>query len=171
VNIAARIRQLAPPGEILVSGEVAYAIRNHPEIEASPRGEHKLRNVDRPVTVFAVTGTPLPSAAGVRAPRPARSLRPSRLLLAGGALIALAAALALQLARGREATSAVSPAGPAASGVVAVMPFAVRGGEDLAYLREGMVELVSSKLSMSDEIRPVIRTRCWRSCRASSTAR
>jgi class 3 adenylate cyclase/pimeloyl-ACP methyl ester carboxylesterase len=57
VNIAARVRSLAEPGEILVSGEVAHAIRNHPHLETEPRGEHKLKNVGRPISVFALSGT------------------------------------------------------------------------------------------------------------------
>ena len=52
---AARIRAHAEPGEILVSAEVADAIRNQPHIETSPRGEHKFKNVGRPVTVYSVS--------------------------------------------------------------------------------------------------------------------
>lgn len=152
VNIAARIRQLAAPGEILVSGEVANAVHNHPEIAASPRGEHKLRNIDRPVSLFALSGTP-PHAVVERARPLLRGRSPWR-LVAGGAAAAAAAAGFYVYTTG-TANPSTTPAQAGERGVVAVLPFAVRGGDDLSYLREGMVELVSSKLAMSDTIRPV----------------
>ena len=57
INIASRIRQLAKPGEINVSDEVQHSVRNQPNIETRRLGEQELKNVGRPVAVFAVTGT------------------------------------------------------------------------------------------------------------------
>ncbi len=54
VNIASRIQGLATSGGICVSGKVYDEIRNKPEIHAFPLGEHNLKNVDHPVSVYAV---------------------------------------------------------------------------------------------------------------------
>ncbi len=73
VNIAARIRSFAESG-VCVSGEVYHSVRNQPNVEASPLGEHELKNVGRSLTLFAIRGAPAaPSttarpAAGGRGP-------------------------------------------------------------------------------------------------------
>ncbi len=62
VNVASRIRELAEPGRISVSGLVYDSIKNQPHIDTTAKGERALRNVERPVAVFAVTGTGSPPA-------------------------------------------------------------------------------------------------------------
>jgi TolB-like protein/Flp pilus assembly protein TadD len=57
VNIAARVRALAEPGQILGSSEVAHAVQNQPHVHASLRGEHQLKGVDRPISIHAISGT------------------------------------------------------------------------------------------------------------------
>jgi tetratricopeptide (TPR) repeat protein len=53
-------------------------------------------------------------------------------------------------------TPAASAAGPAPSGAtIAVLPFVVRGDARLAYLGEGMVDLLATKLDGAGEIRTV----------------
>ena len=54
VNVAARIRPLAEPGGICVSGEVYHSVRNQPEMEAHSLGEQTLKNVSRPIEVWAI---------------------------------------------------------------------------------------------------------------------
>jgi adenylate cyclase len=61
VNIASRIHALAPPGGICISERVYEDIRNKPGIGACDLGEQKLKNVDRPVRVYAL----VPDHAGV----------------------------------------------------------------------------------------------------------
>ena len=81
-----------------------------------------------------------PPVAGPEAPPAGRRAAPWRRPLMGAAAVALlvvAAALLLRTAGGR---------GAAPARAIAVFPFSVRGGSDLAYLREGMVDLLSAKL-------------------------
>jgi TolB-like protein/Tfp pilus assembly protein PilF len=54
VNIASRIENLSVPGSILVSGKVYDEIKNHPDLPANSLGEFELKNVKRPVHVFAL---------------------------------------------------------------------------------------------------------------------
>jgi len=60
VNVASRIRPLAQPGGLCVSGEVYRACRNQPGIEARPLGEQELRNVPESVAVYVLAGEPGP---------------------------------------------------------------------------------------------------------------
>ncbi|MCH8962083.1 MAG: protein kinase, partial [Bacteroidetes bacterium] len=47
------------------------------------------------------------------------------------------------------------PATPVARTAIAVLPFTVRGDEDLAWLREGMVDLLATKLDGAGELRGI----------------
>ena len=55
VNVAARIEGLSAPGAVMISGKVFDEIKNHPELPATALGEFDLKNVRRPVRVFAIT--------------------------------------------------------------------------------------------------------------------
>ena len=70
VNVASRIRPLAEPGGVCVSGEIYKSVRNQPNILASPLGDQELKNVPGPMTAFALSGTPRPPAGSTpsRAP-------------------------------------------------------------------------------------------------------
>src|SRR6266436_6432069 len=54
VNVASRIHALAPPGGICISERVFDEIRNKPEISVKDLGEQTLKNVARPVRVYAM---------------------------------------------------------------------------------------------------------------------
>ncbi len=58
VNVASRIHALAPPGGICISAGVYDEIRNKPGMKARDLGEKKLKNVSRPVRVFALAVEP-----------------------------------------------------------------------------------------------------------------
>ena len=55
VNIASRIETLSISGGILISGKVYDEIKNHPELPAKSMGEYELKNVKRPIHVFAIS--------------------------------------------------------------------------------------------------------------------
>lgn len=63
VNVAARLQALADTGGILVSEAVRAAVR--PEIAArlADRGEHAMKNIERPVRAYALDGAPAPATA------------------------------------------------------------------------------------------------------------
>lgn len=52
VNTAARIVAEAGPGEVLVSGELRDAAGEAPGVRYEPRGERRLRNISRPVSLY-----------------------------------------------------------------------------------------------------------------------
>ncbi|MCK4465270.1 MAG: hypothetical protein KAU83_06125 [Bacteroidales bacterium] len=55
VNIASRIENLSVPGGVLISDKVYDEIKNHHEFSTTTLGEFELKNVKRPVELFAVT--------------------------------------------------------------------------------------------------------------------
>ncbi len=69
----------------------------------------------------------------------------SFLQLAAAAAVIAVIALSLWLTLGREGVMRAGAAG-GAQNVIAVMPFTVRGGDEVAYLGSGMVDLLSVKL-------------------------
>jgi len=55
VNVASRIESLAVPGSVFVSDKVYDEIKNHPSIETQSLKTFELKNVDRPIEVFAIS--------------------------------------------------------------------------------------------------------------------
>jgi adenylate cyclase len=72
VNIASRICSLSEGGGLCVSSEVHDAVRNQPDIEVTPLGERELKNVGRPVPVFALRGPAAPPSIRVPERGPVR---------------------------------------------------------------------------------------------------
>ena len=54
VNVASRIEGLSVSGSVLISEKVYDEIRNHPEFDAKSLGKFRLKNVKRPMEVFAI---------------------------------------------------------------------------------------------------------------------
>lgn len=164
VNVAARVRALAPAGEIYVSGALADALRGQPNLATSPRGEHRQRGVERPVSVFALSGTVV--SRGVGSGARGRQRRRAVALTRAGALISLAlvlvalplVGLTYLLATGRfsslPSTDGASAVAPEPMAVV-VLPFAYRGSNAFAFLGEGLVNLLSIKIDGAGGLRRV----------------
>jgi adenylate cyclase len=66
VNVAARVRPMAKPGGSCITGDVHHSVRGRPGLGFEALGEQHFKNVDHPVSVFAVSGTaasPRPASA------------------------------------------------------------------------------------------------------------
>jgi class 3 adenylate cyclase/tetratricopeptide (TPR) repeat protein len=63
VNVASRLEAMAEPGGICVSSAVRDQVHGQLDIEFIDRGEHQLKNIARPLRVFAVQ-VDAPSSAG-----------------------------------------------------------------------------------------------------------
>ncbi|MBL4594107.1 MAG: helix-turn-helix domain-containing protein [Flavobacteriales bacterium] len=64
VNFASRIESLGVGGAILISGKLNDELKNHPAISTISLGNFKLKNIDQPVEVFAITNK------GITIPQP-----------------------------------------------------------------------------------------------------
>jgi TolB-like protein len=145
VNVASRIRPLAEPGGVAVSEPVFDAVKNQAGIELTSLGTHELKNVARPLAVYAVTGN-----AGVPTRAASRPLGPRAALVAA---LLVAAGVTLVLARSWRASSA----GESAS--VAVLPFDdMSPNGDQEYFADGMTEEIINALARLPDLRVVART-------------
>jgi adenylate cyclase len=92
VNVAARLEQLAQPGEICISRTVFNHVRNKVDLGFEHRGEHKVKNIAEPVVVYRVLVDPKSAGTVIEAAR-ARLAR-WNLPAATAALAVLLAAMA-----------------------------------------------------------------------------
>ena len=58
VNVAARLEELAQPGEICISRSVREQLRGHPGLSFVDRGVHRVKNVVYPIRVYRVARAP-----------------------------------------------------------------------------------------------------------------
>ncbi|GMR13600.1 MAG: adenylate/guanylate cyclase domain-containing protein [Gemmatimonadota bacterium] len=68
VNVAARIQGMAISGSVVISGKVCDEVKNHPEFPVAELGEFELKNVKRPMRLFAIQapGLTVPAASAMR---------------------------------------------------------------------------------------------------------
>ncbi|MDR8390878.1 adenylate/guanylate cyclase domain-containing protein [Aliifodinibius sp. S!AR15-10] len=64
VNVASRIESLSFAGGILISDKVEDELKNHPDLKSVFVGRFELRNVARPVEIYAVRGKSLTLSGG-----------------------------------------------------------------------------------------------------------
>lgn len=57
VNVAARLEALADPGGILISGKIHGEVEGKMDADFEDRGEQQVKNISRPVRVYAVRTT------------------------------------------------------------------------------------------------------------------
>ena len=162
VNITSRIEPLAPPGGICITEKVYSDLRNKPGIQAVSLGEKKLKNVDRPIKVYALTieGPPTalvePSVDRKTEPAPLKKL--SRRILIGSALILLAI-LGLYAVYSRY--FAVPTTGPSVDEIksIAVLPFVnMSADKDQEYFCDGLAEELLNMLAKVKGLRVTART-------------
>lgn len=164
LNVAARLESLSAPGQILASEDVWRQLHQRPEFRFEPLGERTLEGRETPVKVYGlvVEGAEEWKGAGAGSGWRERSRGLRRTVTAGvtGARSRRSAAAGLGVAVLLAGTWAAwrsrpAPAFSVSPDVVAVMPFTVRGGDDLAYLSEGMVNLLGTKMNGTAELRSV----------------
>ncbi len=151
VNVADRVQKLAEPGGICIARNVQDHLRNKADLTLEPMGEHQVKNIATPVSVYRVL---LPGTA--RRPlhrRWAAALGRHRRLAA-------AAVLLLLIAAGALAAWPLLDAKPPRSGFpsLAVLPFQdFTGGTAPAHYGEGFSEDLITLLSRFPSLTVVSR--------------
>jgi class 3 adenylate cyclase/TolB-like protein/Tfp pilus assembly protein PilF len=176
VNVAARLEALAEPGEICVARNVYNQVKSKVGFGFEPMGEHRVKNIPEPVTVYRVIteSGPLAKVLGVKRFRK----RPWRLLAFTGAaavVLLIAAGGAGLWLRSDDGTTvapqqsvtpattagepAVAPRAPLDKYRIAVLPFAnISADPEDEYFSDGMTEELISKLSHLHDLSVIART-------------
>ena len=70
VNIAARLEGIAEPGGVCISDDAYRQIRDRVDVAFEDKGEIALKNIARPVRVFALAGTKQPATKAIEPAAP-----------------------------------------------------------------------------------------------------
>jgi adenylate cyclase len=174
VNVAARLEALAEPGEICVARNVSNQVKSKVAFGFEPMGEHRVKNIPEPVTVYQVITEPgaLAKVLGLKR----FGTRPWRLAAFTGAaavVLLLAAGgtgLWLRLEHGaaptlQQTTTPATEAPGVAQQVsldrhrIAVLPFAnISADPEDEYFADGMTEELISKISSLHDCSVIART-------------
>jgi adenylate cyclase len=153
VNVAARLEALAEPAGICISGVVRDQIRDKLPYAFEDRGDQQVKNIARPVRVYAMTPEAIAATDLIAAPR-RRRMRPGALVgfIAALAIAAVAAGAAGWWLWPREHPIAATPP-PAASGAVPRLSIVVLPFENLShdpdqdYFADAVTEDLTTDLS------------------------
>jgi class 3 adenylate cyclase/tetratricopeptide (TPR) repeat protein len=143
VNIAARLQEIAEPGGICVSRTVAEHVKHKLDLRLDSLGEHRVKNITEPVSVYrvALDGTPQPRRL-LRLPASMRGRQP---VIAGVALVlSIAVGALVWNSYGRGPACALQLPGKPS---LAVLPFEYTGDDPKwARLADGIPEYVTANL-------------------------
>jgi TolB-like protein/class 3 adenylate cyclase/Tfp pilus assembly protein PilF len=168
VNVASRIESLAVAGSILISDKVYDEIKNQGSIQTAPLKVFKLKNVDRPIAVYAIAnaGLVVPQAEDIQGKTdpnaPAQTQKQktngfmSRKRVWFAFLIALILAVALILYLKFGAGSAqLNPIEKS----IAVLPFVNMSGDPAQeYFSDGITEEIINGLAQIQNLKVSGRT-------------
>ena len=176
VNVAARLEALAEPGEICVARNVYNQVKGKVAFGFEPMGEHRVKNIPEPVTVYRViTETdPLAKVLGVERFGTRRwrlvaltgAAAVVLLLAAGGAGLWLRSEHGVPPALQQTTTPVTANEAPGVPQQVsldryriAVLPFAnISADPEDEYFSDGMTEELISKLSHLHDLSVIART-------------
>ena len=162
VNVAARLQALAEPGSIVLSASVYEQVRDKLAFPFRFQGARALKNIDRPVPIYALDGTALsesvPSTVAPRASTPSRGVVLASLAVLVAAL-ALGGTIAYLAGRDMPADEAVAAGGhrmaePGLS--VAVLVLANQSGDaNQDYFSDGLTEDITHALGRFKDLKVI----------------
>ena len=151
VNVAARVRPLAKPGGICITGDVHHSVRGRPDLVFEALVEQEFKNVDHPVAVYSVTGT---AAAPRPVAKPAPVSRGRAFPRAGRAAVAL---VLIAVGAGWWLYRPSPDLAPIRS--IAVLPLEnLSGDPEQEYFADGMTEALIGELAKLGSLSVVSRT-------------
>ena len=135
VNVAARLEALAPPGGICITGQVAEQIAGKLEILFANAGQHKLKNISKPVEIWC-----WPAEGARKLLREASSTRHKAILAIAPIVALFALGYIFFFAGDDDLLSSDSR--------VAVIPFEnLSGNQEDIYFSDGLTKDINAHLS------------------------
>ena len=153
VNVASRLEPLAEPGGVCISGRVYDDIKNQRDIETVFLGEKSLKNVDRPIKVYALKGDELsvPQEETEAAHQTHGNKMMRNWLSATASLIVLLLLGSYFFFSGDMASSPDKK-------MLVVLPFENLGPPENEYFADGITEEITSRLAAISGLGVISRT-------------
>jgi TolB-like protein/class 3 adenylate cyclase/Tfp pilus assembly protein PilF len=172
VNVASRVESLAVSGSVFISEKVFDEVKNQPDIQTSSMGVFELKNVEKPLEVYAITnpGLEVPKSAKIdgkgkilKKPAGGNDLRGKKTTLLWTLLPIVVIAIAYSLYTSgffggtSERETAIQTFAQDKS--IAVLPF-INDSPDSSnvYIINGLMESILNNLQKIEEIRVISRT-------------
>ncbi|GJM27700.1 MAG: hypothetical protein DHS20C17_03350 [Cyclobacteriaceae bacterium] len=159
VNVASRIEALAETGSVYISDKVYDEIKNQPELLTASRGVHTLKNVTKPMEVYAVTNHEL---GGIDTTETGKVVDSGNSTFIKWPLIAVAAILLLVITYFSGFFSRGSSSDPQIELVdksIAVLPFKNESNDSSnLYFVNGLMESTLSNLQKIKDLRVISRS-------------
>jgi len=170
VNVASRIESLAIIGSVFISEKVFDEVKNQPGIQTTSMGVFELKNVDKPLEVFAITnpGLVVPEKDQITGKVKSKSLIGNKEFRAQlkrvgikWVLIVLAAILVVYLAYTNNIfkKTITSSDQTITEKSIAVLPF-INDSNDSSnvYIINGLMEAILNNLQKIEDLRVISRT-------------
>ena len=151
VNIASRIESFAVPGGVFISGRMYDDIKNQKDIEAISLGKYELKNVSKPVEIYAISnpGIVVPKNKQLSGKGKSATVR----WLWPVAAVILIALMAVTIYWNFFSTT------PAIDKSIAVLPFVdMSANRDQEYFGDGLSEELLNELAQIPDLKVIART-------------
>jgi adenylate cyclase len=176
VNVAARLETLGEPGGLCISARVYEDMAGRLELPFEDRGEQQLKNIARPVRIYAlgtkaIAGLPaVPDVVSEDSPNngltrwlgqlltPTLPTKSFRRLVLLSAVVALAGIGAWQVTKHSQAPPRLEAANQSRGPTIAVLPFDnLSGDQSQEFFSDGISEELITGLSHFDHLRVLAR--------------
>ena len=176
VNVAARLETLGEPGGLCISARVYEDMAGRLELPFEDRGEQQLKNIARPVRIYAlgtkaIAGLPAaPDVVSEDSPNngltrwlgqlltPTLPTKSFRWLVLLSAVVALAGIGAWQVTKRSQAPPRLEAANQSRGPTIAVLPFDnLSGDQSQEFFSDGISEALITGLSHFDHLRVLAR--------------